>query len=302
MLAKRECGIVKKMNNKLKTAFKQELPFFLYQPAIIWQVLFFYVPIVFIVFISFKHIGATFFSGFTLDNYAQFFSSGFFLILARSTALSFFTAVSCLLIGYPVAYYIARKAGRRKNLMLFFLILPFWTNMLVQVYAWFAVLEHQGFLNLLLLKIGLIAEPLTLLNNRFAVYMVMIYYYLPFMILPIYAVLEKLDKAFIEASRDLGATQTQTFMRVILPLSMSGVMTGFFLVFVPAFGEFVIPGLMGGNKLMYVGSLISYYYLVARNEPLGAAFTIVSCVVLIIAALLIYAVFSRFITRDKGSQ
>jgi ABC-type spermidine/putrescine transport system permease subunit I len=184
--------------------------------------------------------------------------------------------------------------------MLFFLILPFWTNMLVQVYAWFAVLEHQGFLNLLLLKIGLIAEPLTLLNNRFAVYMVMVYYYLPFMILPIYAVLEKLDGSLIEASRDLGATQKQTFMRVILPLSMSGVMTGFFLVFVPAFGEFVIPGLMGGNKLMYVGSLISYYYLVARNEPLGAAFTVVSCLVLIIAALLIYAVFSRFITRDKG--
>lgn len=299
-MAKRKCGIVKKMNNKLKTAFKQELPFFLYQPAVIWQMLFFYVPILFIIFISFKQIGATFFSGFTLDNYAQFFSSGFVLILVRSLSLGFFTSFFCLLIGYPVAYYIARKAGTWKNLMLFFLILPFWTNMLVQVYAWFAVLEHQGFLNLLLLKIGLISEPLTLLNNRFAVYMVMVYYYLPFMILPIYAVLEKLDGSLIEASRDLGATQKQTFMRVILPLSMSGMMTGFFLVFVPAFGEFVIPGLMGGNKFMYVGSLISYYYLVARSEPLGAAFTVVSCVVLMIAALLIYAFFSRFITRDKG--
>lgn len=299
-MAKRKCCIVEKMNNKLKSAFKHELPFFLYQPAVIWQVLFFYVPILFIIFISFKDIGAPILSGFTLDNYAQFFSSGFALILVRSLSLAFFSALFCLLIGYPVAYYIARKADTWKNLMLFFLILPFWTNMLVQVYAWFAVLEHQGFLNLLLLKIGLIAEPLTLLNNRFAVYMVMVYYYVPFMILPIYAVLEKLDGSLIEASRDLGATQKQTFMRVILPLSMSGVMTGFFLVFVPAFGEFVIPGLMGGNKLMYVGSLISYYYLVARNAPLGAAFTVVSCVVLIITALFIYVVFSRFITRDKG--
>ena len=289
------------MNNKLKTTFKQELPFFLYLPAIIWQVFFFYVPIFFIIFISFKCIGSCFFSDFTLAHYLDVFSSGFLLILLRSVFLAFFTSCLCLLVGYPVAYYIACKADRQKNIMLFFLLLPFWTNMLVQVYAWFAVLEHQGFLNLLLLKIGLISQPITFLNNRIAVYMVMLYYYLPFMILPIYAVLEKMEKAYIEASRDLGATQTQTFMRVILPLSMSGVMTGFFLVFVPAFGEFVIPGLMGGNKYMYVGSLISYYYLLARNEPLGAACTVISCIVLMFAALIIYAVFSRFIPRDKGA-
>lgn len=288
------------MNKKLKAAFKRELPFFLYLPAVVWQILFFYIPIAFILFISFKYVGAGFFSGFTLENYTQFLSWTFVHILMRSFALAFFTALFSLILGYPVAYYIARQAERSKNLMLFFLILPFWTNMLVQVYAWFAVLEHQGFLNVLLIKTGLISQPLTLLNNRFAVYMVMVYYYLPFMILPIYAVLEKLDQSLIEASRDLGATQKQTFLRVIFPLSMSGVMTGFFLVFVPAFGEFVIPGLMGGNKLMYVGSLISYYYLVARNEPLGAAFTVLSCVLLIIAALLIYVLFSRFIVREKG--
>jgi spermidine/putrescine transport system permease protein len=130
--------------------------------------------------------------------------------------------------------------------------------------------------------------------------MVMVYYYLPFMILPIYAVLEKLEDAYIEASRDLGATYKQTFVRIILPLSMSGIMTGFFLVFVPAFGEFVIPGLMGGNKYMYIGSLISYYYLVARNEPLGAACTVIGCFVLILAAGLIYGFFARFVRREKG--
>lgn len=276
------------MNKRIRAAFKRELPFFLYVPAIIWQVLFFYIPILFIIVLSIKHLALT-------------VSPTFAWILLRSLCLAFFTACLCLVIGYPVAYYIARKADRRKNIMLFFLILPFWTNMLVQVYAWFAVLEHQGFLNLLLLKIGLIAQPLSLLNNRIAVYMVMVYYYLPFMILPIYAVLEKLEKSYIEASRDLGATYAQTFMRVVLPLSMSGVMTGFFLVFVPAFGEFVIPGLMGGNRYMYVGSLISYYYLVARNEPLGAAYTVASCIVLGVAACCLYAVFSRFVRRERGA-
>lgn len=288
------------MNHKLKVAFGRELPFFLYVPALIWQVLFFYIPIVFVFFMSFKHNDASLFSSFTLENYEHFFASGFFKILIRSFSLAFATALISLLLGYPVAYYIARRAGRYKNLMLFFLILPFWTNMLVQVYAWFAVLEHQGFLNILLMKCGFIAQPITLLYNRCAVYMVMVYYYLPFMILPIYAVLEKLDPTLVEASRDLGATQAQTFTRVIFPLSLSGVMTGFFLVFVPAFGEFVIPGLMGGNKYMYVGSLISYYYLVARNESLGAAFTVASCLLLGIVSFLLYLLFSRFVLRERS--
>ncbi len=288
------------MKKTLRALFAQELPFFFSQPALIWQVLFFYLPIFFVIFISFKTIDSSLFTGFTLSNYATFFGAfSYLIILGRSLALAFFTSVFCLLIGYPVAFYIARRAERWKSLMLFFLVLPFWTNMLVQVYAWFAVLEYHGLINNLLLYLGLISEPLALLNNRFAVYIVMIYYYLPFMIIPIYAVLEKLDNAYIEASRDLGANRVQTFFRVILPLSMSGITTGFFLVFVPAFGEFVIPGLMGGSKYMYVGTLISYYYLIARNEPMGAAFTVLSCVTLIIASFTVYRFLARFITRER---
>lgn len=298
-MAKRKRGVIKTMKKKLIAAFKQELPFFLYLPALMWQLIFFYLPILFIVYMSFTYMGSAFLSGFTFAHYTELLSSTFLLIILRSLFLALCTSILCLLIGYPVAYYLACKAERRKNILLFFLILPFWTNMLIQVYAWFAVLEHQGFLNMLFLKIGLITQPLTLLNNRIAVYLVMTYYYLPFMILPIYAVLEKIEKSYIEASRDLGATQTQTFLRVILPLSMSGVMTGFFLVFVPAFGEFVIPGLMGGNKYMYVGSLISYYYLIIHNEPLGAACTVISSIILIAAVLLIYTVFTQYFMHRR---
>lgn len=298
-MAKRKCGVIEKMKKNIKAAIEQELPFFFSQPALIWQILFFYLPILFVVFISFKTNDSGLLEGFTLQNYISFFSPAFLYILVRSFFLAFFSSILCLLIGYPVAFYIARKADRWKNLMLFFLMLPFWTNMLVQLYAWFAVLENKGLLNMLLLHLGIISEPLTLLNNTFAVYLVMVYYYLPFMIIPIYAILEKLDEAYIEASRDLGANNVQTFYHVILPLSMSGVMTGFFLVFVPAFGEFVIPGLVGGNKYMYVGTLISYYYLVARNEPLGAAFTVASCMALVLVAFLAYRFFARFIIGER---
>ena len=287
------------MKQEIKRAFARELPFFLAVPALVWQILFFYLPLLFVIFVSFKQGGTGLLSGFTLQNYMSFLSLSFVRIIVRSLVLSFFTATICLLIGYPVAYYLARKAGYWKNTLLFFLVLPFWTNMLVLVYAWFAILERKGLLNNLLLHVGFIDHPFSLMNTSFAIYVVMIYYYLPFMVIPIYAVLERLEDEYIEASLDLGATALQTFFRVTVPLSMSGVTTGFFLVFVPAFGEFVIPGLMGGNKFMYIGTLISYYYLNVRDESVGAAFTVVSILVLVLVSLVLYRFFVLFITRER---
>ena len=287
------------MKQKIKQAFARELPFFLAVPALVWQILFFYMPLLFVIVVSFKQGGSGLLLGFTLQNYMTFLSFSFVRIIGRSLVLSFFTATICLLIGYPVAYYLARKAGYWKNTLLFFLVLPFWTNMLVLVYAWFAILERKGLLNNLLLHMDVIDQPFSLMNTSFAIYLVMIYYYLPFMIIPIYVVLEKLEDEYIEASLDLGATAFQTFFRVTVPLSMSGVTTGFFLVFVPAFGEFVIPGLMGGNKFMYIGTLISYYYLNVRNESVGAAFTVVSVLVLVMVSFVLYRFFALFITRER---
>ncbi len=287
------------MKKSFRALLAQEQSFFMSVPAVAWLVLFFYLPLVFIFLISFTQSDKALFSGFTLSHYATFFSLPFFRILFRSFSLALVTAGACLFCGYPVAYYLARKAERWKNLLLFFLVLPFWSNMLVQVYAWFAVLERHGFVNDILLSLGVIAEPLTLLNTQGATYLVMLYYYLPFMVIPIYSILEKLEDEDIEVSMDLGATQLQTFFYVTLPLSFSGMMTGVLLVFVPAFGEFAIPGLIGGNKYMYTGSLISYYYLIARNESLGAAFMMLSSVLLIVATVLIYWVALRMVTNER---
>jgi len=289
------------MKQSLRASLKSEIPFFMVVPALVWQVLFFYLPLFFVIYISFTQQENNLFSAHTWENYATFFAWPFARVLLRSFSLAVGTSIICLLAGYPIAYYLARRAERWKNVLLFLLVLPFWTNMLVQVYAWFALLERVGFVNRMLSYVGWISTPLTLLNNSFAIYVVMVYYYLPFMVIPIYAVLEKLQDEYLQASRDLGATPIQTFWRVTLPLSMSGITTGFFLVFIPAFGEFVIPGFMGGHKYMYVGSLISYYYLVARNESMGAAFTVVSGVLLLVGAYMLYRLFVHFTPAERAS-
>lgn len=285
------------MKQTVKKSFLQELPFFWSTPALVWQTLFFYVPLIFVILTSFRQSDG--YAIFTLDHYRACFTWSVAHIIARSLMFSFCTATCCLLIGYPVAYYIARKATFWKNTLLFFLVLPFWTNMLVQVYAWFAILEHKGILNNFLMSMHLIAQPLSLMNTPFAIYLVMVYYYIPFMVIPIYVILEKLEDEYLEASADLGATPLQTFFRVTLPLSMSGITTGFFLVFVPAFGEFVIPGLMGGNKFMYVGSLITYYYLNVRDASIGSACMVISLLVLAGASACMYRFFSLFAVHEE---
>ncbi len=197
--------------------------------------------------------------------------------------------IICLLCAYPVAYFLALKVGGRwKNPLLFLLTLPFWTNFLIQIYSWVFVLDHNGLINTILLKIGIIQEPLHLINNMAAIFVVMVYYYLPFMMMPLYSILEKIQHELLEASMDLGATHWQTFTRITVPLSRSGIKTGVFLVFVPAFGEFAIPAIIGGGQHMFVGTLVSHYFLVSRDNEIGAAFTMISGIVLIICALLFH--------------
>ena len=164
-------------------------------------------------------------------------------------------------------------------------MVPLWTNFLIQVYGWFFLIERNGLINLLLVKLGIIAEPLALANNLVAVFVVMVYCYLPFMIMPLYTILEKFDVRLLEASADLGASVWKTFFTVTLPLTVSGIRTGVLLTFVLGFGEFAIPALVGGGKYMMVGSLIYYYFLVMRDNSLGSAFTCVSCLVLLFVSL-----------------
>ncbi len=280
--------------SKIKNVFLRESNFFMAMPAVAWQTLFFYIPIFLIFVLSLiKYPITSAIPEFTLEHYYYFFKPLFLRVIVRSLLLAFGTALMCLLFAYPVSYCLAIKIKRCKNIFLFFLILPFWTSLMVQVYSWFFVLEHNGLLNLLLLKIGLINQPIHMLNSTFAIYLVMVYCYLPFMIMPLYTALEKIDTRMFEASADLGSTQWQTFTKITIPLSMSGIKTGFFLVFIPSFGEFVVPLLLGGGKQLYVGSLITQYFLFARNPYRGSAFTVLSCIALLLAIALLYWYFNK---------
>ncbi len=272
----------------IKSAIIRELSFVFSVPAVLWQVLFLYFPLVILIYAS------------LYQSYLIFFEMIYVRIVARSLLLAGGSAFFCLLLAYPVAYFLALKVERGKNILLFLLTLPFWTNFLIQVYAWFFLLDRNGLINVLLKSVGLISEPLYLLNNQFSIFLVMVYCYLPFMIMPLYSILHKMDVTLLESSMDLGATRWQTFRNITLPLSITGIKTGLLLVFVPAFGEFVIPALVGGSKYMLVGSLISYYFLVVRDSRLGSAFTVVSGIILLGCALLFDRCCRLAVRRKKG--
>jgi ABC-type spermidine/putrescine transport system permease subunit I len=278
----------------LRALIMRELPFLFSLPALIWQLLFLCLPIAIIVYFSFAGNGI-----FSFAHYRQLFDWTHVRVIMRSLILGLCTSFTCLLCAYPVAYFLAIKAGRWKNILLAFLLVPLWTNFLIQVYGWFFLIERNGLINLLLLKLGIIAEPLSLANNIITVFVVMVYCYLPFMIMPLYTILEKFDVRLLEASADLGASASKTFFTVTLPLTVSGIRTGVLLTFVLGFGEFAIPALVGGGKYMMVGSLIYYYFLVMRDNALGAAFTCLSGIVLLLVSLMLYRFLGKWCVQDK---
>ena len=195
-----------------------------------------------------------------------------------------FAAVStvfCLLLGYPLAYGIVRAPRRWRNLLLLLVILPFWTSFLIRVYAWIGLLNGNGLINNALLALGIVQQPLTLLNNAFAVYIGIVYSYLPFMVLPLYAQLEKLDPALLEAAADLGCRPWQAFCRVTLPLSLPGIAAGALLVFIPAVGEFVIPDLLGGPNTLMIGKVLWDEFFENHDWPMAAAVAIAMLVALV---------------------
>jgi len=211
-----------------------------------------------------------------LKNYIRAFDDLYIPIYLRSFYIAFLTTLICLLVGYPVAYYIALKVKpEQKFLYLSFIIIPLWTSFLIRTYAWVLILRDEGLINLLLMKIGLIDKPLPLLYNEFSVLLGLVYGELPFMILPIYASLEKIDISLIEASKDLGADEFGTLKRVILPLTLPGVIVGIVIVFIPTIGSFIVSDLLGGAKSMLVGNLIQNQFMVARDKPFGSAIAFV---------------------------
>jgi len=190
--------------------------------------------------------------------------------------------IGCLVIGYPLAYGIVKTAPPLRTILLMLVILPFWTSFLLRVYAWIGILSPHGLLNNMLIKIGIISSPLTLLDTTFATILGIIYCYLPFMILPLYAALEKIDYSLVEAAYDLGAKPFQAFLRVIWPLSLSGVLAGSMLVFIPAVGEFVIPELLGGSQTLMIGKVLWNEFFTNRDWPVASALAILMLIFLVI--------------------
>ncbi|MGM9998604.1 MAG: ABC transporter permease [Candidatus Bruticola sp.] len=221
----------------------------------------------------------------SLENFNTVFNADNLPILLRSARYAVCTTFFCLLLGYPLAWYIARYGGRYKPFLLIMVMLPFWTSYLIRIFAWMTILQSEGVLNTLLLNLGLISQPLNLLNTHFSVILGLTYGFLPFAILPLYVSLEKLDMSLLEAAADLGAPPSETFMKVIFPLSLPGVTAASLLTFVPAMGDFVTPDVLGGVDTMMIGNLIQQQYLAFFNWPLGSALSLVLMGIMLLSIL-----------------
>jgi len=276
-------------------------------PYVVWMALFVVAPIVIVVVYAFTRAAG----GFTLANFARM--GTYAVVFTRSFRLALIATAVCLLIGYPVSYMMSREGARFQRIAMVLIMLPMWINFLLRTYSWMAILENNGLLNQLFQKIGIISlynaigsslsanfEPVThfqMMGTSGAVVLGMVYNYLPFMILPIYSVLIKLDHSLIEAARDLGANSANVFRRVILPLSLPGILSGITMVFVPAVSTFAISKMLGGGTSMLLGDLIEQQFLGgAYNPQLGAAISLVMMIIVVVCMV----VMNRF--GDGGEQ
>ncbi|MCX8103748.1 MAG: ABC transporter permease [Candidatus Bipolaricaulota bacterium] len=265
-------------------------------PGLVWLLLFFAVPVGIILVISLgqRAPDGTIRWGFSLDNYLRLLEPLYWTgPFWNSLGLAALTTILCLVLGYPVAYSIARRSAAVKHLLLFFVILPFFTNFLVRIYAWFILLRPEGWIAWLLRSLGL---DLALLGSPVGVLIGLVYGYLPFMILPLYATLERFDFSLVEAAHDLGASRWQSFWKIIFPLSRPGVIAGAVLVFVPVLGEFITPKLLGGGKVPMFGVLIEEKFLGRVPDwPLGAAMALA-------LMILVSLVLARYFQQLKESR
>lgn len=253
-------------------------------PYVFWIILFTILPLLIIVLFSFteKTKMGSISMVFTLDNYRKFFQPLYLNVLKRSVILAVVSTVMCLIVGYPMAYIMSRAPRKKRNLMATLFVLPLWTNFLLRTYAWMGLLREQGLVNEFLRAIGLIERPLQLLYNNGAVVMGMVYNFLPFMVLPIYSVLVKLDDSLLEAAHDLGANDVKVFQKVIFPLSLPGVATGIYMVFMPAVSTFVLSDLLGGSHTILLGNLIENQFRNARNWQFGSAISVIMLLFIIV--------------------
>ena len=272
------------MNKSGGSESSRQLGWFWSLPGLIFLTIFAAFPVVSMLFMSVLTAGR--FGGvttpFTLDNFVRATDQTFLKVIFTSILIATATAILSLLIGFPTALFISRLSRKWQIILIIAIILPYWTNFLVRTYAWLVLLNNEGIINKFLKNIGLISEPIEMLYTPFAVIVGMTYLYLPLMILPIYAALEKVDKNLVEASLDLGSSAWKSLKTISIPLAMPGILIGLIFVFVPSMGNFVVPELLGGGKTVMIGNLVRDQFLKARDWPFGATFALVLTIILVI--------------------
>ncbi len=277
----------------------------------LWLILFFMVPFLVVLKISlaepriaippysplWEWVNGSLKFNINFENYAYMWEDTLYInAYLSSLKIAAISTLLALLVGYPMAYYIARAPEPKRSILLLLVVLPFWTSFLLRVYAWIGILKTKGILNAVLLWAGIIDEPLVIMQTDVAVYIGIVYTYLPFLILPLYANLVKLDDTLLEASRDLGASRITSFFRITLPLSMPGIIAGSMLVFIPVIGEFVIPTLLGGPDTLMIGKVLWGEYFSNRDWPVASAVAMVMLVVMIIPIMALRS------AQNKGAE
>ncbi len=267
----------------------------LVQPYVIWISIFIVVPMLLIVLYATTTSGNdTLTLQFTAENFIRFFSDQLFIdVVINSLEIALMTTIICILIGYPAAYFISKLQLKHATLFILLITLPMWINMLVRTYAWIGILSDNGLINNFLEFLGF--EKIQLIYTKFAVILGMVYNFIPFMIIQIHSSLSKMDKSLIEASQDLGANRFQTFRKIILPLSIPGVISGITLVFLPAVSSFFIPKLLGGGSELLVGNLIENYFVSTGDWNFGSAISLIMALIIML---------SMYLTKkvDKGGN
>lgn len=266
-------------------------------PVVLWIVLLILIPMVYIAFMSFMQRGR--FGGiqlqFSLEGYKSFFDPLYLEVILKSVGISVKTTVMCILVGYPFAYYIAKRPAKKAALIILLVMAPFWTSGLVKTYSWVLLMNTTGIINNFLMGIGLIQEPIQLLYNDWAVTLGLLYGFLPYAVLPMYSSIEKLDKSLLEASNDLRAKPVKTFFKVTLPLTAPGIFASVILVFIPSLGAYFTADILGGGTSLVIGNLIKNQFTVSKNWPFGSAISIM----LVIGTLVLLFLYSRVGDLDE---
>jgi len=261
----------------------------LLSPSVFWLILFFVAPLLIVLVVSFSRrslLGVVDYT-FTPDNYIRAFTTPIYLkILWKSCWLAVWNTALCLVIAYPFAFFIARQTPRRQNILIFLVMVPFWTNFLIRTYALIFILRDSGLINTALIGLGIIDKPLEIMFTQTAVMIGMLYGYLPFAVLPLYASIEQLDFNYVQAAQDLGANGVQVFWRVILPLTMPGVVAAAIITFIPTLGAYVTPDLMGGGNTFLIGNLLQQQFMTVRDWPFGSALGAILMVIVLAATML----------------